>query len=351
MRNTQVTLKDIAEASGVALTTVSAALNGTGRVSETLRERIEKIAHRMNYEPNIAAKLLKQKKCRDIGLVISDEKDSIAGSGFLQPMLVKFIYLCEQEGIRCQVEFFNPAKRPGHLPELMTSGLAGGILHCGYVSPAVQEYMRKNPSYPLVAIEEECVSSVISKTADGVYNAIQHLAALGHERFAALLGPQEFNVHSASLEGFRRAVRDFSLDSGDNESWITFFEQYGDCEALEYGIAYGKNLFRMEPRPSALITSDGRIARGIIHAAYESGMRIPDDLSIMTIFSPKSEAEQTWPSLSTVSRNLDDTFLHAFRMLRALMNGRTPAESTVYTMPTLEIRNSICRWAGEKNKN
>ena len=55
MRNTQVTLKDIAEASGVALTTVSAALNGTGRVSETLRERIEKIAHRMNYEPNIAA--------------------------------------------------------------------------------------------------------------------------------------------------------------------------------------------------------------------------------------------------------------------------------------------------------
>ena len=74
MRNTQVTLKDIAEASGVALTTVSAALNGTGRVSETLRERIEKIAHRMNYEPNIAAKLLKQKKCRDIGLVISDER-------------------------------------------------------------------------------------------------------------------------------------------------------------------------------------------------------------------------------------------------------------------------------------
>lgn len=350
MRNTQVTLKDIAEASGVALTTVSAALNGTGRVSESLRERIEKIAHKMNYEPNIAAKLLKQKKCRDIGLVISDEKDSIAGSGFLQPMLVKFIYLCEQEGIRCQVEFFNPAKRPGHLPELMTNGLAGGILHCGCVSSAVREHMKENPSYPLVSIEEECVCSVISKTADGVYNAVQHLAALGHERFAALLGPQEFNVHSASLAGFRRAVRDFSLDSGTNESWVTFFGQYGDCEALEYGIAYGKKLFRMEPRPSALIISDGRIARGIIHAAYESGLRIPDDLSIMTVFSPKSEAEQTWPSLSTVSRNLDDTFLHAFRMLRALMNGRAPAEPMVYTMPKLEIRNSTCQ-AGEKNKN
>lgn len=348
MQKTQVKLKDIAEASGVALTTVSAALNGTGRISETMRERIEKIARKMNYEPNVAAKLLKQKKCGDIGFVVSDEQDSIAGSGFLQPMLVKFIYLCEQEGIRCQIEFFNPEKRPGQLPELMTNGLAGGILHCGYVCPAVCRYLEKNPSYPLVSIEEESVYSVISKTSDGVYNAVQHLAALGHVRFGALLGPQEYNVHSASLDGFRRAVREFGLDCGKEEEWITYFGLNSDCAALEYGIEYGRTLFGMASRPSALITSDGRIAKGIIYAALELGRKIPEDLNIMTIYSPKSEAEQTYPPLSSISRNLDDTFFHAYRMLRSLMDGKIPRDRQVHTLPGLEMRKSTCRYKGNK---
>ena len=62
MQKNQVRLKDIAEASNVALTTVSAALSGTGRVSEKMRAKILKIAREMNYEPNAAARLLKQKK-------------------------------------------------------------------------------------------------------------------------------------------------------------------------------------------------------------------------------------------------------------------------------------------------
>ena len=58
MRRDQVVkLKDIADAAGVAVATVSAALNGTGTVSQAMRERVRKVAAEMNYEPNIAAKL------------------------------------------------------------------------------------------------------------------------------------------------------------------------------------------------------------------------------------------------------------------------------------------------------
>ena len=59
-RDRVVKLKDIADAAGVAVATVSAALNGTGTVSNAMRERVRKVAAEMNYEPNMAAKLLKQ---------------------------------------------------------------------------------------------------------------------------------------------------------------------------------------------------------------------------------------------------------------------------------------------------
>ena len=71
-RDRVVKLKDIADAAGVAVATVSAALNGTGTVSNAMRERVRKVAAEMNYEPNMAAKLLKQKRSRDLGLIVSD---------------------------------------------------------------------------------------------------------------------------------------------------------------------------------------------------------------------------------------------------------------------------------------
>ena len=340
MQKNQVRLKDIAEASNVALTTVSAALSGTGRVSEKMRARILKIAREMNYEPNAAARLLKQKKTDDIGFVVNDDYDTIAGSGFLLPMLVNFVYLCGEEKIRCQVEFFNSKKNPGKLPSLMTNGLAGGILHCGYVCPAVKEFMEKNPTYPLVSIEEESLYSVCSNTEEGAYDAVRELAAMGHRRFGALLGPDRFHIHAAALRGFRRAVQDFDLDPGKNEEWISRFDVQPDRDALSFGIRFGEELFTKKKRPSALLIGDVRFARGIIYAALRKGLSVPEDLSIMMLYGSQTELEQTYPALSSVERNINDLFFHAYRILRVLMDGRIPTEKHVSVQPGLTIRNS-----------
>ena len=350
MRNNQVRLKDIAEASGVAVATVSAALNGTGRIGNELKEKIRLIAQNMNYKPNDAARLLKQKKTNDIGFIVSDDYDTIAGSGFLLPMLVKFVRLCSEEKIRCQVEFFNPKQHPGKLPSLMTNGLAGGILHCGYVCPAVRDFMEKNPAYPLVSIEEESLYSVCSNTEEGAYDAIRSLAALGHRGFGALLGPSRFHAHAAALTGFRRAVSDFGLDCGKNETWISRFDMQPDREALENGIRFGEELFAKRKRPSAVLVGDVRFARGIIHAALRKGLSVPEDLSIMTLYGSQAELEQTYPALSSVRRDLDGIFFHAYRILRVLMDGRIPSERRIYIQPKLSLLNSTCRYQNN-NKN
>ena len=122
-----VKLKDIADRAGVSVAAVSAALNGTGTVSAAMRERVRKVAQEMNYEPNFAAKLLKQKQNNDLGLIVSDIPERIFGSGYFMPMISCFIRQCEELGLRCQIEYYDLTKAE-KLPALLTNGLAGGVL-------------------------------------------------------------------------------------------------------------------------------------------------------------------------------------------------------------------------------
>lgn len=144
-RDRVVKLKDIADAAGVAVATVSAALNGTGTVSNAMRERVRKVAAEMNYEPNMAAKLLKQKRSRDLGLIVSDLPERIFGSGYFMPMISSFIRQCESEELRCQIEYHDPAS--SKIPSLLVNGLAGGVLHGGTISPAVRKFLEENPDF------------------------------------------------------------------------------------------------------------------------------------------------------------------------------------------------------------
>lgn len=177
-----VKLKDIADRAGVSVAAVSAALNGTGTVSAAMRERVRKVAQEMNYEPNFAAKLLKQKQNNDLGLIVSDIPERIFGSGYFMPMISCFIRQCEELGLRCQIEYYDLTKAE-KLPALLTNGLAGGVLHGGVISPALREWLKKNPEFPFVAFEEEAEYNIMSDYSLSFYKAVQYLVALGHRRF------------------------------------------------------------------------------------------------------------------------------------------------------------------------
>ena len=106
-RDRVVKLKDIADAAGVAVATVSAALNGTGTVSNAMRERVRKVAAEMNYEPNMAAKLLKQKKVNFFEAVylLQPEKSSVAERRIMKlvlqtPLSVPELVRCFENNVR-----------------------------------------------------------------------------------------------------------------------------------------------------------------------------------------------------------------------------------------------------------
>ncbi len=340
-RTGKVKLKDIAEASGVAVTTVSAALNRTGRVSEELRKKILKVSRQMNYEPNIAAKLLKQKNCTDIGLIISDIPERIFGSGYFQPMIASFIQYCEEEDIRCQIEYHNPLAGEHLIPSLLTNGLAGGVLHGGCITPAIGQWLENNPDFPFVAFEEDCKYNITSDYNEAFYKGIQYVVALGHSRFGLIHGPQLYTKQRQMKEGFMRAVQDFGLETRDE--WIASLSLEKDIDTLENAVEWGRQLMSQSEIPSAIICTDGRTVKGLLHAICEAGKKVPDDISILAC-SSNTEAEQTYPAVSSIYWNAPEAIFRGINILKSLMSKSKVRNPQQVIEPVMTIRKSIAKY-------
>lgn len=334
MATQTVKLKDIAREAGISVSAVSAALNNTGTVSQTVRERVRAVAARMNYEPNFAAKLLKQKNSTDIGLVISDIPERIFGSGYFIPMITGFIRQCEALELRYQIEYHDPSN-PDKIPALLTNGLVGGVLYGGLVQPAIAGWLAQHPEFPFVAFEEEAKCNVMSDFDHTFYKAMQYLIALGHKKIGFVGGPAYYRRQQQIESGVFRAIHEFNLEC--RPQWITHLNLSKDTETLNDAVIWGRRLFAQTEQPTALICSDGRAARGLLYAACEAGLTVPDDLSLLAC-SSQTEAEQSFPAVSAIAWNAPEALLKGIYLLRNLMEGRVPPEKNIAIEPTLTLR-------------
>ncbi|MHB9140042.1 MAG: LacI family DNA-binding transcriptional regulator [Victivallaceae bacterium] len=338
----KVKLKDIAERAGVGVASVSAALNGTGRISDDVRKKIADIAQDMNYYPNVAAKMLKAKHPADIGMVICELADIIPGSGFFHGLLINFIQECDKESIKTHIEFVNPHDNSNHIPYFLYGGFAGGLIHAGVILDSLREWVDAR-KFPMVAIDEPYAYSVWSKTGEGVFNAVQYLAARGHRRIAFLGGPRKFGYHARAFEGFEKAVQELLLDA-DCRGLSQEFSLRGDIEASQTGVEYTRLLLHRRNRPTAFICNDMRLAYSAIHAITEAGLKIPEDISIIG-GGAAWEAERIYPAVTCIERDLGAIISSSLTILRRLMDGRKVYEPQIWVAPKLVQRNTcgVCR--------
>ncbi|MBS1370356.1 MAG: LacI family DNA-binding transcriptional regulator [Lentisphaeria bacterium] len=341
----QITLNDIAAQSGVAVSTVSAALSGTGRVGRETQARILEIAARMNYRPNVAAQLLKRNRRRDIGLIVSNKGREFGQSDFFLPVLSAYMNLCNDRGIRCQTEFHDYEAKADMLPSLFTNGLAGGLLFSGHLPSAVRAFVDSSPQLPVVAIEEEAPYAVVSDVYAGVRNTLGRLAARGVRRVGLFTGPHKFRLQKEAFDGFEAAAAEFGLDTNEGR-WIIPFEYMPGRLAVDFAVEAGKRLLCAPHRPEALLIPDGRLCRGVIHAASLCKVDIPRELAVIALFSD-AEAESSWPALTTISRNVGQTVREAYALLEQRMAGTFPEHPRLVIPVRLVERETTCGLAAK----
>lgn len=159
------------------------------------------------------------------------------------------------------------------------------------------------------AADDMPANLVAANDRTAVADAVSRLAALGHERIGLVAGPEEDAAARERELGYLDAMADLELDRGPS------LIGSGDF-SFASGLAAGRLLLQVSPRPTAIIAASDSMAAGVLHAAREKNLNVPGALSIVG-FGDTPLAPQLWPALTTVRLPaLEMAYAAALKLIR-----------------------------------
>lgn len=322
------TIKDVAFAAGVSVGTVSRVLAGNSTVTTKMRLRVDTAVSELGFRPNFAARALRRQKTDIIGLVVPD----ITNPFFAQ--LVKHIEkLTTDLGHSVILANTNddPVYEAKQVRTLLDRAPLGIILISAPGDPArvfdtntrLVTLDRKLTGYPCIATDHEFSSNLATK----------HVLDLGHKHIAYFAGSADTEVAVAREKGFVAAINKWQTN---NPSDIQYQILRGSFD-FESGETLAQSLLanRDRDRPTAIVAASDQQAIGVMRAAGDAGLRIPDDLAIMG-FDDIALASLVKPRLTTIRQSVE---LLASAAVAAIMDEAELGKS-VHFPGQLIIRNS-----------
>lgn len=323
---------DVAREARVSVFTVSAVVNNKGRVSATLARRVEAAIAKLKYRPNLLARSLAKQKTHTIGMVVTD----IANPFF--PAIVRAAEDAAQKAgysvLLCNSDD-KQDKEALYLELLISKRVDGIILNKtpGALSPA-QRAMLADAKIPIVLLMRTCpgLRADIVQTNDhqGAYDAVEHLARIGHKRIALVAGPLHVSNARARQHGYVEALEAAGLTC---EPKLVFEGDY----RIDSGHRAGRAL--LPHRPDAILVTNYLMTVGLMKAADEIGMKCPDDFALVSF------DDYPWlgcfrPRLTTIELPKYELGDAAVRLLLERLQGKTGRTQNITLLPQLRVRES-----------
>ena len=330
------TMQDVAKHAGVALSTVSYAINGTRPISEETRERIFAAMKELGYRPNVLARGLASKRSRIIALLLPAAK---RGLGLTEmEFVISATEVAREHGYHL-VLWSTEIRDPQELQQLMQQGLVDGLI--------VMEIHEQDERVDLLR-EIQFPFSMIGRSAnnDGINHVdidfgqtmdvvVEHLASLGHTHFAFLNHAQEeYDAgYGPAVRAQHRFVQSVEVRGLHG---LTHF-----CEAdARDGYTAVNNLLALDPNLTAIIVMNDRILPGVLRAITDRGWKIPDDFSIVAAVSSARIAEMINPTITTAEAPAKELGRLGTEMLIQCLEEEEKAFSEVLIPCELVIRES-----------
>ena len=332
-----VTMRDIAAAAGVSLSTVSRVINESPSrvpIAPDTRERILKEALRLGYRPNLFARALRGAPTMLLGAVVRDFSDPFF-AGALEALAVEAM----AHGYNIVLGHIQGREQEGlALPAVLEPRRCDAVIMLGEMEDQPQllaDLLEANE--PVVALWQGC-SPIRFPTVDvddhkGVVTGLEHLVQLGHERigFVSARLPGDNPTREESFIEFM-ASRFGSVPDG-------YLQR---CEStLAGGEAGLEALLRLPEPPTAIACSTDVAAVGVLHGAHTHGVAVPDQLSVVG-YDDLMFAPYTVPALTTLRMPTTEIVAEAVRTAIALIADRSASRAATRTIfePTLIVRGS-----------
>jgi DNA-binding LacI/PurR family transcriptional regulator len=329
-KSRKVTSVDVAKRAGVSQTTVSLVFSGKGdgRVSSTTQDAVRRAARELGYRPNAAARALRSGTASAVGLVVRDVTHPFFGR------TLRGAQQAAREAGHVVVlidDNYGVQGRDSSV-EALSEGTIDGFL---FFAAKVPRALREPGSRPVVIVEYEQprIPFVRLDGEGGADAALAHLHALGHRAIGYLRASargQTFDRRQARWAAHLTAIGE------DPDAMVT-----GDAgfEATS-SIAAARTMLQHPDRPSAFMADDDLLAAGLVAAAHELGLRVPEDVAVVG-FDDLDLARLTTPPLTTVRFDAEALGAAAFGLLHARLQGQRP--KNIVLPSELVVRGSTTR--------
>jgi LacI family transcriptional regulator len=339
----RATIREVAAAAGVSMGTVSRVAAGTGRISETTRAKVITAMRELAYEPNAAARAMRTKVTKTVGLLIPDitcpifirvatgAEEVLGGRGY---MLFSF-----SSNRQTEREFdFLRAARQRQMDGVIVSVSDEGC------SKTVGEL--RTMGIPLVILDRE-----IPVDADVIYNEhfdametlLTHLIALGHRRIGLICSPTRIRPGRERVRAYRHAMTKAGLDIDD-----TLIRATG--QGHDYGAAEAYDLLTADDRaPTALIAAGSDTFAGALATIRSLNLDIPGDISF--VGADESEmAEIAGPPITMIERDMREVGRNAARMLLERFDGLSLPPRKMMLASKVVLRKSVAPFVGSPKR-
>jgi LacI family transcriptional regulator len=291
----RVTISDVAEYAGVSKSTVSHVINQTRFVEEDTKQRVLEVIETLGYRPSSVARSMVSKRTKTAGLLVSD-----VGNPFYSEVILGVeetartqdynIFLCNTS--------YNIQRGMELIHSLIDKMVDGVLLMSSSMSMELVHELHKH-RIPAVVMDWESnkvngkAASISIRFSDGIREAVNYLYELGHRRFAHVSGPLQLWTACRRRDDFLNALEDCEIPPCEASIIEGNLRIDGGREAMGA-------IMELDQRPTAIFAANDLTALGLLWAANDYGLQIPEDMSLIGLDNIKL-ASQVTPPLTSVS--------------------------------------------------
>lgn len=329
-----MSIHEVARRAKVSIATVSRTINGVPTVAPQLSRRVWKVVEELGYYPNTQARALVSGRSRIFGLIVSE---------ITNPFFPEIVQGFEDVAVQHSYEILTTSTGQDsdrvrlavrRMIERRVDGVA--IVTFGMEEALFDDL--KSRKIPLVFIDVgpalPRISNIRIDYLHGIRQAVQHLAALRHQRIAFISGPLTLKSAVARQRAFLQSMEELGLRV-EPEFLIE------GTHTMEGGIEAMKKILCFPRRPTALVCSNDMTAIGVMRHSYGAGIHVPRDLSVIG-FDDIRLTQFTTPPLTTVRMSQSEIARLAFEALLADVQRKIPLpDGSEYVLRTsLVLRDS-----------
>ncbi|MDA8194852.1 MAG: LacI family DNA-binding transcriptional regulator [Thermaerobacter sp.] len=308
------TVRDVAEAAKVSVSTVSLAFNQPSRVAEATRLRILAVAGELQYRPHGIARDLRIRHTNTIAVLLHNL------SGPFYSELIRGVEdEADRSGLTTIVSRATP-NRPGGTIRLLHEGRVDGAIVLDPLISADSLRQYAGPRLPIVVLDRtisvasDYVIPVVADHEGGGYQAGRFLITLGYQHYALITGPADSTDSQLRQKGFFRALREANLQWQQVPVISGLFTEDGGAEATARLLDTGY-------RPDAIFAANDEMAIGAMQTLARYGLAVPDEVALIG-FDDIRLARYVSPPLTTIHQPMYDLGRAAMQRLSDTMQGK-----------------------------